>query len=297
MNSHYVRSTAVELFNYSPIIERGPFRLPNDAKIAVWFGINIEHYTPNKPAMSLAPFTAQLVPDPLNYGWRDYGPRVGVWRLSDIFSEHDITPSAITNSEVITQYPQIIDHGLEKGWAFAGHGVNNSDWHNGIPIDEEVALIESIQTSFKSRGIDLKGWLGPALTSTENTVEVLAQQGFTYSLDWANDDLPYWFNLENQRLLSIPYSSEVNDIPAFAIHHQTGEQFGQALRDQFDVLYAEGETSPRVMGVGLHPFLVGQPFRAKYLAEALAYMKEHEGVWFATSDEIADWAFAHGDNL
>src|SRR5690625_121075 len=175
MNSHYVRSTAVELFNYSPIIERGPFRLPNDAKIAVWFGINIEHYTPNKPAMSLAPFTAQLVPDPLNYGWRGYGPRVGVWRLPDIFSEHDITPSAITNSEVITQYPQIIDHGLEKGWAFVGHGVNNSDWHNGIPIDEEVALIESIQTSFKSRGIDLKGWLGPALTSTENTVEVLAR--------------------------------------------------------------------------------------------------------------------------
>jgi len=282
----------VEPYDFSPIVDRAPLALPNGAKVAVWFGLNVEHYAFGQPAMSLAPFTAQLVPDPLNHGWRDYGARVGVWRLSEIFAKHGITPSAITNVEVLEHYPAIVEHGLERGWAFVGHGVNNSTWHVGMDRGSETALVGGIVERFAERGIRLRGWLGPALTSTGQTPEVLAELGFGYSLDWANDDQPYRMRLSDGELLSVPYSSEVNDIPAFVIHHHTGEQFAQSICDQFDVLYAEGASTGRVMGVGVHPFLVGQPFRSKHFDRALEYLRSHDDVWFATSDEIAEWSAA-----
>jgi peptidoglycan/xylan/chitin deacetylase (PgdA/CDA1 family) len=134
-----------------------------------------------------------------------------------------------------------------------------------------------------------KGWIGPALTATMNTNDLLAELGFTYSLDWANDDQPYDMRVSTGRLLSIPYSSEVNDIPAFVLHHHTGEQFAQSVIDQFDQLYDEGESSLRVMGIGVHPFLVGQPFRARAFARALEHVAGRDDVWLTTSDELAAW--------
>ena len=279
-----------EPYDYSPIISRPALSLPGGARVAVWFGLNVEYYRFGSPSMSLAPFTSELVPDPLNHGWRDYGPRVGVWRLSEIFAKHGITPSAITNTEVFDHYPEIIEHGKERGWAFVGHGRSNSEWHVGMDREQERERLSEIVRRFEtSVGRTPRGWLGPALTATAQTVELLAELGFDYTLDWANDDQPYAMNVEKGRLLSVPYSSEVNDIPAFVLHHQTGEQFAQSIVDQFDVLYAEGADSARVMGVGVHPFLVGQPFRAKHFAEALAHIAGHEDVWLATSDEIAEW--------
>jgi len=118
---------------------------------------------------------------------------------------------------------------------------------------------------------------------------VLAELGFTYTLDWANDDQPYDVKTTSGRLISVPYSSEVNDIPAFVLHHSTGEEFAQSVIDQFDALYEEGASSLRVMGIGLHPFLVGQPFRARCFARALEHMTAHDDVWLTTSDELADW--------
>jgi peptidoglycan/xylan/chitin deacetylase (PgdA/CDA1 family) len=156
--------------------------------------------------------------------------------------------------------------------------------------DDERAYIEQIVTALEgATGARPKGWLGPALTATMNTNDLLAELGFTYTLDWANDDQPYDMNVASGRLVSVPYSSEVNDIPAFVLHHHTGEQFAQAVIDQFDVLYEEGASIPRVMGVGVHPFLVGQPFRAKHFARALEHIAGRDDVWLATSDEIADW--------
>jgi peptidoglycan/xylan/chitin deacetylase (PgdA/CDA1 family) len=256
----------------------------------VWFGINIEHFVYCNPALSLAQFTAELVPDPLNYGWRDYGPRVGVWRLADMLERHGIPVTAVTNSDVFEHYPAIAEEGKKRGWTWVGHGLNNSRWHVGMERDDEKQMLEGILANFESAvGTRPTGWIGPALTSTANTIDVLAELGFKYSLDWANDDQPYDLNAGNGRLLSMPYASEVNDIPAFVIHHHTGEEFAQSAIDQFDCLYEEGADSLRVMGVGIHPFLLGQPFRAHAFKRALEHITGHSDVWLTTPDEIADW--------
>jgi peptidoglycan/xylan/chitin deacetylase (PgdA/CDA1 family) len=278
------------LYDHSAIVRRPRLELPNGARLAVWVGLNVEHYQFGTPALSLAPFTAQLVPDPLNYGWRDYGPRVGVWRLMEILDRHRIRASAIVNAEAATRYPEIVEEGNKRGWAWIGHGRDNSTWQTGMEPDDERAYIGQVADQLEqATGARPRGWLGPALTATMSTNDLLAELGFSYTLDWANDDQPYAMNVANGSLISVPYSSEVNDIPAFAIHHHTGAQFRDTIVDQFETLYAEGADSLRIMGIGIHPFLVGQPFRAVHFDAALAHIAAREDVWLATSDEIAAW--------
>lgn len=281
---------SVPFYDYSPIVRRPRLELPGGKRLAVWIGVNVEHYEFGRPALSLAPFTAELVPDALNHGWRDYGPRVGIWRLMELLDRHGMRASAITNRAVFEQYPEIVEEGRRLDWAWVGHGETNSQWHVGMERDDERAMLEGIVAAFESAtGQRPYGWLGPALTSTKNTIDVLAELGFTYTLDWANDDQPYDLKTGSGRLLSLPYSSEVNDIPAFVLHHHTGEEFAQSVIDQFDALYEEGAQSLRVLGIGLHPFLVGQPFRARPFARALEHIAAHDDVWLTTSDELAAW--------
>lgn len=276
------------LYDHSPIVRRPRLELPDGARVAVWIGVNVEHYAFGRPALSLAPFTAELVPDATNHGWRDYGPRVGLWRLAEILDRAGFPGTAITNSDVFDAHPEVAEELAD--WAFVAHGTSNSNWHVGMERDDELALVGSIADRFEAAIGRPQGWLGPALTSTMNTTDVLAELGFTYTLDWAVDDQPFEMNVgEGRRLLSVPYASEVNDIPICFIHHQTGAALRDAIIDQFDQLYAEGEETGRVMGVGLHPFIAGQPFRAKYVAEALAHIASHDRVWRATSDDVASW--------
>ncbi|MGP3968288.1 polysaccharide deacetylase family protein [Streptomyces sp. 6N223] len=279
-------------FDHSPIVARPALRLPEGKRMAVWFGLNLEHYEYGKQALSLAPFTAGLTPDPLNHGWREYGPRVGVWRLIDVFDRAGVQPTAILNSEVSDRYPEIVKAGVERGWTWVAHGSNNSTWQTLLEPEEERGYITQVADRItEATGVRPRGWLGPALTASPNTLGLLARLGFRYCLDWGIDDEPFPFRTDGNGgpLLSVPYSTELNDIPFYVLHHQTGEQFRQAIVDAFDQLYAEGATRPRVLGIGLHPFLSGQPYRARYVAEALAHMKRFADVWFPSADEIADW--------
>jgi len=191
---------------------------------------------------------------------------------------------------VTAEYPEIVEAVRARDWAIVAHGRDNSTWQSGMERDAERAFVEQVVEALESAtGRRPAGWLGPALTATPNTYDVLAELGFTYALDWANDDQPYPLNVASGSLISVPYSSEVNDIPAFVLHHHTGAEFAEAVVDQFETLYEEGAESLRVMGIGIHPFLVGQPFRARHFARALETIVARDGVWLATSDEIAEW--------
>ncbi|WP_028924318.1 polysaccharide deacetylase family protein [Pseudonocardia acaciae] len=276
------------LYDYSPITQREPIRWPNGAKVAFYVGLNIEHFHLDKPSTSMFDTTTSLVPDALNYGWRDYGVRVGIWRVIESMDARGVRASALVNSEVTEHYPQIVEAGRERDWAWLAHGRTNSVLHANLNEPEERAELTDIVTTIeKATGTRPLGWMGPALTETLNTPRLLAELGLRYVLDWTNDDQPYRLNLPG--MLSVPYTVELNDLGIFMSKALTGPEFLQMFTDQLDQLHADASRadSGRVMALALHPFVIGQPFRAKYLDLALDYAAEHPGVWLTTSDDIA----------
>jgi peptidoglycan/xylan/chitin deacetylase (PgdA/CDA1 family) len=282
---------AEPLYDYSPIVERPKRKMPNGARIAVWLGVNIEHYDLGKPGASLLQHTAAFDPDALNHGWRDYGPRVGIWRMIDLFDRVGARASVLLNADVALHNPQIIQAGVDRNWVWLGHGRNNSIIQTGIDEDFERSEIHyTVDTIEKATGARPRGWLGPALTETYNTPRLLREAGLDYVCDWCADELP--FDTRVPGLISVPYAIELNDATTFIGKNLTGPEFYEIVMDQFEVLYEEGATRPRVMCLALHPFLVGQPFRIKYLAKALEHIAAQPDVWMTTSDEIADWYLA-----
>lgn len=274
------------LYDYSPIVSRPRLVWPNGARLAFYIGLNIEHYQIDRPSTSIFQGTASLAPDPLNYGWRDYALRVGIWRMIETLDRFGIPASVLLNSDCCRLYPQVIEAGRERGWAWLAHGKNNSIFQAGMSVDEERAyLAEVVGTISEATGQQVRGWLGPALTETFETPRLLRELGLTYLLDWCADDQPFPLNIPG--MLSVPYSIELNDVTMFVGKSLSGEQFYQMVVDQFDQLYADGEQTGRVMALCLHPFIINQPFRHKYLVKALDYITGHEGVWFTTTDEIA----------
>jgi peptidoglycan/xylan/chitin deacetylase (PgdA/CDA1 family) len=276
-------------YDYSPIIDRPVLRWPNGARVAVWVIPNIEHFLFNLPSTSLASI-GPLNPDIRNYSWRDYGVRVGIWRMMDVMERFGVKGTVALNADVCREYPRIIEEGKKLGWEWMGHGITNSIIINAQREAEERALIKEVVTTIAdSVGKPPRGWLGPALSETVNTLDILAENGVEYVGDWVNDDQPYPMKVKKGRMFSMPYSQEINDIPALLGLHQSPERFGQMICDQFDVLYEDGAKTGRVMSICLHPFLVGHPHRSKYFAKALAHITSRQEVWVTTGSEILDW--------
>ncbi|MFN6542289.1 polysaccharide deacetylase family protein [Mycolicibacterium nivoides] len=272
-------------FTYSPITERAPIHWPGGARVAVYIGLNVEHFLPDRPSTSIWPGTAELTPDALNYGWRDYGARVGIWRTIEALDRHGIRPSVLLNSAVIEHHPQIVAAGVERDWAWLAHGQTNSILHTGFDVDEERRILAEIAEDIAdATGRRPRGWMGPGLTETANTPELLAELGFHYVLDWTNDDQPYPLTVPG--MLSVPYSVELNDLLIFGKGF-TGSEFVQMVIDQYEQLHADSAESGRVMALALHPFVIGQPFRHKYLDQVLEYLAAQPDAWLTTSDEIA----------
>lgn len=277
-------------FDYSAIVDRPVRALPGNARVGVWITPNVEHFHWGKPAMAMTQMTAGLSPDVLNHGWRDYGARVGIWRIMDILAKHGFRATAALNSEVCEAYPRIVEEGSKLGWEWAAHGPSNSMLFTGMPEEVERPIIASVlERIADATGVRPRGWLGPALTETHVTLDLLAEAGIDYVMDWANDELPYELHTRADPVLALPYTLEVGDIPVFLNTGQTGAAFYDVVVDQFDQLYEEGATRPRFLSIALHPFLIGHPFRARHLDRALAHIASHADIWMATGSEITDW--------
>ena len=170
-----------------------------------------------------------------------------------------------------------------------GHGRTNSARLSGISeADERAQIKEVLATIAAATGTRVRGWLGPGLTETYTTLDVLAENGIDYVADWVNDEQPQPLKAATRNLISMPYSAEINDISHFLVHHASASEFEQVIKTQFDVLYREGANTGKVMCIALHPYLTGVPFRAHHLENALKYMREKSDVWFATGSEIYD---------
>ena len=282
-------------FAYSAIVDRPPLRWPNGARVAVWVIPNIEHFLFDRPSTRIADGALALNPDVLNYSWRDYGVRVGIWRMMEVMERYGVPGTVALNSDVCRHYFRIIEAANTLGWEWMGHGTSNSILINRQSEAEERALIgEVVKVITEATGARPRGWLSPALSETVDTLDLLAEAGIEYVGNWVNDEQPYRMRVRSGTMVSMPYSAELNDIPALLGLHQSPETFGRMICDQFDVLYEDGATTGRVMSICLHPFLIGVPHRSKYFDAALKHITSRQEVWLAKGGEILDW-FLKGD--
>ena len=264
------------LFAYTPIIDRQAPVWPGHARVAVWVVPNIEHFH-----LELGP----KAPDVRNYSRRDYGNRVGVWRMMESLEKCGFRGTVALNAEVAHHYPRIMEECSKLNWEFMGHGLTNSTPLAGMDLETERATIRETRRVIEAHGQKMRGWLGPGLTETWNTLTLLKEHGVEYVADWVSDDLP--FRMKNG-LTTIPYSLELNDMPLFNMPSISTHDFENRICETFDVLYEEGEKLPRVMCIALHPFLTGVPHRIRALQRALTYIAGHDQVWRATGSEIID---------
>ena len=274
-------------YRYSPITERPPLAWPEGKQLAFYVGLNVEHYLIDRPSTSTSAATVMLTPDPMNYGWRDYGVRVGIWRMIELLQELSVPASVLVNSDVCRFYPQIIEAVRARGWAWIAHGQNNSTLQAGMDETAERAyLAEMVKTIEHATGARPRGWLGPALTETFSTPRLLRELGMCYLLDWCNDDQPYPTNVEG--MISVPYSVELNDIALFVTHAYSGARYVRTVLDHLDQLLGESASAGRVMALPVHPFVISQPARHRYLREVLQEVLARPEVWITTSDAIAE---------
>ncbi len=272
-------------FAYSAIVDRPPLKWPNGAHVALWVIPNIEHFHFDQVYGG----TASTPPDVIAYAPRDYGNRVGVWRLMDVLDKHHIRATVALNAEICEYEPRIVEEGNKRGWEWMGHNLSNSRRLSGLDEPEERHIIsETVRIISSGAGKAPRGWLGSGLAETIRTPDILKEHGIDYVADWVNDDQPYVMKTAHGELHTIPYSSEINDKPAYEDKRVTPQEFGRMIRDQFDTLYREGQHSGRVMAICLHPYLSGVPHRIRCLDEALSYITSHEHVWRATGSEIID---------
>lgn len=278
-------------YDYSPIVRRKPIQWPNNARVALVVAPNIEFFHIDK-AIPGAPSTP--LPDVTGYALRDYGSRIGVFRMMEVLDKHSIRATVLLNSDVCFHHRAIIEEGIKRNWEWLGHGITNNIRMNHYPSEEERMVIRQVrETITQATGTAPRGWLGPGGgDESPNTLDHLAAEGFDYVCDWGCDDQPVALRVKSGRMIGIPYQQGLNDIRVMFQGGHTPIEWFQMVRDQFDTFYAEGARRPRVMTLPLHPFVIGAAFRIKYLDLALAYICAHEAVWKTTGAEIADWFYA-----
>ncbi|MFI4986391.1 MAG: polysaccharide deacetylase family protein [Alphaproteobacteria bacterium] len=275
---------------YSAIVDRPPLRLPDGGRLIVWPIVNLEVWEITRPMARQvlpAPTGVAVVPDVPNWAWHEYGMRVGFWRLKAALERFAVTPTLSINAAVTSEYPRVAAAARDGGWEFMGHSLVQMPIHQ---LDDQKAVIrQSLDTLAAFTGKRPRGWLGPGLTETYETVDYLAEAGVEYIGDWVFDDQPTTLATAHGPLVTLPYTVEQNDIPMMIVQHHRAEELFTRTRDAFDRLYAEGSETARVLALAVHPYISGVPHRIKYLEAILEYMIGHEGVLFWTGEQILDW--------
>ncbi|MBB5688000.1 polysaccharide deacetylase family protein [Roseomonas alkaliterrae] len=282
-------------YAFMPWRRRPRITWPGGARIAFWVVPNIEHYEYDPPPNARRMPWPRPLPDIAGYSWRDYGNRVGFWRMAEVMARHGVRGSVSLNVAVCDHYPEIIERCCELGWELFSHGTYNTRYFYGMSEDQQRAVIrENREAILRASGQSMDGWLTPAISNDETTQHILAEEGILYTLDLLHDDQPTpLVTRSGQRLVSIPYSLEVNDVPLFVMRNTPPARYAAICKAQFDTLYEEGAESGTVMCLPIHPYLVGQPHRVAALEEVLRHVTGHDKVWLATGREIAKHYIAH----
>jgi allantoinase len=279
-----------ERLAYSPIAGRAPLRLPEGARMVVWTIVNVESWDIHKPmprTVLTPPAGGSPMPDIPNWAWHEYGNRVGFWRMLQVLDEMKIRAVLAINGTAIAQYEAISRAALERGWEFMGHGYTQRNMQAVEDEREDIRKTTAAIRSFTGRAP--RGWLGPGLTETWNTPDILAEQGYDYVCDWVLDDQPLWLKTTTRPLVSVPYTQECNDVAMMLIQHHKAAEYCDRALDQFEQIYADSKDSARVMALVVHPYIMGAPHRLKYYRRALEHIRQRQDVLFWTGEQILDW--------
>jgi len=234
-----------------------------------------------------APTGEVLLPDVPNWSWHEYGMRVGVWRFFDLFARLGIRPTLSINARVCREYRRVARAARQAGWEFMGHAWEQMPIHK---VDDQAEMIaRSLDTLARFAGTRPVGWLGPGLTETYETPDLLAAAGIKYIGDWVYDDEPTEIRTIYGPLITLPYSVELNDIPMMLVQHHESAYFTQRCIDSFERLYREGAERAKIMAIAIHPYISGQPHRIKYLEAVYEHFSRYEGVLHWNGVEILDW--------
>ena len=276
-------------YDYVPLRGRPDYCWPNGRRLAVYFALNLEHFSFGEGlGAELAP--GGPPPDVLNFAWRDWGNRVGAWYMLEAFDALGLPMAALVNSALYDHAPQLVAACRARGDEIVGHGRTNAERQGTLDEPAETELIaQATERIAKAEGRAPEGWLGPWISQSVLTPDLLAEAGYRYLLDWSMDDQPIWFRCRaGRRILAVPYPQEANDIPAIAARKMTGATFADLVIDQFDEMLELSERRPLVMGVALHAYLMGQPSRLRHLKRALRHIaRQRERLWLTTPGGIA----------
>jgi allantoinase len=282
-----------ERYDYSPIIDRPDFSWPGGRRLAFYLALNVEHFEFGG-RHGHTPTALGPPPDPRNYAWRDYGLRVGIWRIFDLAEQLGLPLCHLINSTVSERYPQIVARIAARGDEIVGHGRTNSERQADLDEAGEAALIrEATTTLAQIHGAPPAGWMGPWISESQVTPDLLKEAGYSYLLDWPADDQPFWMRTRSGPILSIPYPVEINDSPALVFRRHSGREFAEMIIDQFDELLHQSKKRPLVCPIALHPFIIGQPFRLRAFRRALDHILAHrKELWITTPGEISRYCAA-----
>jgi len=280
-------------YDYSALPRRPVYDWPNGARLAVYLGLNLETFAFGEGlGAKLAPSLGE--PDVLNYAWRDWGNRVGAWRLLELFQAEGFPASVLLNSALYDEAPELPAAFTARGDEIVAHGRTNSERQGAMgENDEREAIAEATRRIAEVEGRPPEGWLGPWISESAVTADLLAEAGYRYLLDWAMDDQPIFLRTRGGgRILSVPYPQELNDIPAIVARNASGSEFADMIVDGFDEMFEQAREAPLVMGVALHAYVVGQPHRLRPLRQALRHIaRRRERIWLTTSGAIADHCY------
>ncbi len=285
-----------DLYDYWPYKDRPKIVWPDGKKVAFWVAPNIEFYELNPPENPQRKSWPRPYPDITPYAYRDHGNRVGHWRLMEAMDEFGVRGSVSLSVAMCQHHPEIIEACNARKWEFFSHGIYNTRYIYGMDRDQERAILaDSIKTVEDATGQRIRGYLAPALTHTDDTIDLLAENDFWYSCDLFQDDQPQPLKTTSgKKLISMPYSLEVNDHYAFNVYGQSAVQYADLLKRQFDQLLEEGDESGTVMCIPLHAYLIGRAHRIGPFREVLEYITSHKNeVWNTTAIEIADYYREH----
>jgi allantoinase len=275
-------------FSYSGITERSPFTWPEGKKLAVYIALNLEHFSYGQGmGAKLAPSSE---PDVMNYCWREYGNRVGAWRMLSMFDRLKLPVSVLVNTSLYEHCPSLVRAYSNRGAEIVAHGYSNAFSQSAMAAEEENTMIGQVTETIKNfHNTRPQGWLSPWIAISELTPDLLAEHDYLYTLNWCHDDQPSWFTTRSGKpLLSVPYPQEINDIPSIVARHIEGDIFANMIIDQFDEMLEQSREQSIVMGIALHAYISGQPFRLRHLRRALQHIcKKSDEIWLCTAGDIA----------